>query len=151
MESRDAVGVISPSVTCNRTSKDVIRESREEARVMEERKLRTRYSAPCFLKQCPFFRPHYEALMPSQQYPHTLLCRVTDPLEMLALYPLWTGATLEWYPQYLEKRSSWKGPVSSILWSVVSQHKLLHQPLYHMSLKVPFHVLSKGLLRDLRR
>lgn len=49
MESRDVVEVISPSETCSRTSRDVIRESRGEGRVMGEKKPRTRFSAPCFL------------------------------------------------------------------------------------------------------
>ena len=39
MESRDVVGVISPSEIYSRTLRDVIRESRGEGRVMEERKL----------------------------------------------------------------------------------------------------------------
>lgn len=50
MESQDAVEVISPSETCSRTSKDVIRESRGEGRVMEVKMLRMRYNAPCFLR-----------------------------------------------------------------------------------------------------
>lgn len=150
MESRDAVGAISPSETCNRTSRDVIRESKGEEKVMEERRLRTRYNVPCFLKQCPSLRPHCEALRPSQQFPRTLLCQVTGPLEMSPLYPLWTGAILGCL-QYLVKRSSWKGHANSILWSVVFQHKLLHQPLYHMFLKEPFRVLSRDLLQGLRR
>lgn len=86
MESRDAVGVISPSETCNRTSRDVIRESRGEGRVMEEKKLRTRYSAPCFLKEYPSFRTH--CARSSQQYPRTLFCRVKGPLETLPLFLL---------------------------------------------------------------
>ena len=48
MESQDAVEVISPNETCSRTSKDVIRESRGEGRVMEVKMLRMRYNAPCF-------------------------------------------------------------------------------------------------------
>lgn len=50
MESQDAVEVISPNETCSRISKDVIRESRGEGRVMEVKMLRMRYNAPCFLR-----------------------------------------------------------------------------------------------------
>lgn len=150
MESRVAVGVIFPRETCNHTSRDVIRESKEAERAMEERRLRTKYSEPCFHKQCHSLHPQCEALRLSQQFPRILFCRVTGPLEMLPLYLLWTGAILE-CPQYLVKRFSWRGHASSTLWSLGSQHKLLHQLLYHMSLKAPFRVLSKDLLRDLRR
>lgn len=149
MESRDAVGVISPSETCNRTSRDVIRESRGEERVMEERRLTTRYSEPCFLKQYPSFRPHCARSF--QQYPRTLFCRVTGPLEMLPLYLSWMVAIFLEYPQYLAKRFSWRVRVNSIQWSVVFQRKPPHQPLYHMSLKAPFRALSKDLLRGLKR
>lgn len=151
MESRDAVGVISPSETCSRTSRDVIRESRGEGRVMEERRLITRYNAPCFLKQYPSFRPHCRTARSFQQCPRILFCRVTGPLEMSPLYRLWMVAIFQEYPRYLAKRFSWRVHVNSIQWSVVFQRKPPLQPLYHMSLKAPFRVLSKDLLRGLKR
>jgi len=83
MESRDAAVVISPSETCSRTSRDVTKENKEEVRVTEERKLRTRYSAPCFLKQNPFSRPH--CARPFLQYLRTPYCRVKGPLGMWVL------------------------------------------------------------------
>lgn len=80
MESRDVGGVISLSETCSRTSKDVIRESRGEERVTEERKLRTKYSVPCFLKQHPSFRPL--CVRPSLRSLRTPYCQLKDPLVM---------------------------------------------------------------------
>jgi len=151
MEFRDAVGVISLSETCSRTSKDVIRESKGEARVMEGRRLTTRYNAPCFLKQYPSFRPHCHTARSFQQYLHTLFCRVTGPLEMSPLYQLWMVAIFLGYLQYLAKRFTWRVHVNSIRWSVVFQRKFPPQLLYLMSLKAPFRVLNKDLLRGLKR
>ena len=151
MESRAAVGVISPSETCSHTSRDVIRESRGEGRVMEERKLITRYNARCFLKQYPSFRLHCPTARSFRQCPRTLFCQVTGHLEMSLLYRLWMVAIFQEYPRYLAKRFSWRVHVNSIQWSVVFQRKPPHQPLYHMFLKAPFRVLSKDLLRGLKR
>lgn len=113
MEFRDVGGVISPSETCNRTSRDVISGSRGEGRVMVERKLRTRYSEPCFLKQCPSFRPL--CARPSLQYPHTPYYPGKDPLVMWVLFRLWTVGIFLEYPPYHGKRSLWRGRVNSIL------------------------------------
>lgn len=151
MESRDAVEVTSPNETCNRTSRDVIRESRGEGRATEERRLTTRYNAPCFLKQYPSFQPHCRIARSFQQCPRTLFCLVTGPLEMSPLYQLWMVAIFQEYPRYLAKRFSWRVHVNSIQWSVVFQRKLPHQPLYHMSLRAPFRVLSKDHLQGLKR
>ena len=70
MESRDVVGVISPSEIYSRTLRDVIRESRGEGRVMEERKLKMRYSVLCFLRQPPFTQPLYTRPFPRCPTPH---------------------------------------------------------------------------------
>lgn len=58
MESRDAVAVISHSETCSLISSDVISVSRGEVRVMGERRLRMKFSVPCFHKQYPSFQLH---------------------------------------------------------------------------------------------
>lgn len=149
MESLDAAGVISPSETCSHTSRDVIRESRGEGRVMEVRKLRAKYSVPCFLKQYLSSQPLCAS--PSLQSLHTPYCQVKDHLEMWALSQLWMGGISLGCPQYLVKHFSWRVHASSILWSVVFRRRLPPQPLYHMCLKVPFHGPSRVHLRDLRR
>lgn len=118
---------------------------------MEERRLITRYNAPCFLKQYPSFQPHCPTVRSFQQCPRTPFCQVTGPLEMSPLCRLWMVAIFQEYPRYLAKRFSWRVHGNSIQWSVVFQRKPPHQPLYHMFLKAPFRVLSKDLLRGLKR
>ena len=112
---------------------------------MEERKLRMRYSALCFLRQPPFSQPLYTRPFP--RCPRAPCCQGKDPSAMQELYQSWMGAISLLYPLYLGKLSLWKDRVSNILWSVVFPYKVLHQPLCNTSLKVASLGRSKGLLQ----
>ena len=116
---------------------------------MEERKLRMRYSALCFLRQPPFSQP--PSMRPFQRCPRTPCCQGKDPLAMQELYQSWMGSISLLYPLYFGKRSLWKDRVSNILWSVVFPYKVLHQSLCNTSLKAAFLSPSKDLLQDLKR
>ena len=134
MESWDVIGVISPREICSRTLRDVIRESRGEGRVIEERRLRMRYSV-LFPQTAPFFPALLHKTIPT--VPHHPMLPGERPFGNVGTVPVMDGRHFPAVPTIHRV----------ILWSVVFPYKVLYQPLCNTSLKVASLGQSKGLLQ----